>query len=74
MSMIKFQLGHANEVNSIKQLIKLLHLIFVYQEAQMVCYAEQEGFLTILHLLKLENELVTEIVLKYFAKWFQVDE
>lgn len=40
----------------------------------MVCYAEQEGFLTILHLLKLENEPVTETVLKYFAKWFQVDE
>lgn len=30
--------------------------------------------MTFLNLLELDNELVTEIVLKYLAKWLEVDE
>ena len=52
MLMIKFQLSHADTTLSIKQLIKLLHLIFWYDEAQMVTFAEHDGFMTLLKILE----------------------
>lgn len=68
-SMIKFQMGHADKACSIKQLVKLLHLIFLYQQSQMVSFAKKGGFETVLGLLSLEDKAVTDTIIKYMAKW-----
>jgi len=39
MSMIKFQLGNIDEGSAIIKLVKLLNLIFLYDEAQIVVFA-----------------------------------
>ena len=59
MSMIKFQLGNNDQASAIIKLFKLLNLIFLYEKAQIVVFANQEGFYAILNLVKLQDKVVT---------------
>ena len=52
-------------------MIKLLHLIFLYEQSQIVSFAKQGGYLVILGLLSQEQDTVTNVVVKYMAKWIQ---
>lgn len=74
MLTIVYQLSHATSAAVVKQFLNLLHIIFHYDNMQIINFAKKDRFSCLLTLLDCDHQAnASDIVIKYMAKWLQVE-